>query len=230
MISRNLVPSRASRIFDSAGALAGLDRQERDAVARLDERQRRRGGRREPVRDQVEELAQDGPPRAPEARRQVRDLAAGHVGREGVQQAVADATHARGLGVARARADDEVVLAQPVDDPTRVLRPVLAVAVDDEHPFPGRGTDAGLDGGAIALVVRMAQHAGAGGFGRRRGLVRRPVVHEHDLEPRRRGAQGANHVPDDGPFVVRGDEDGNGLGGGHDVRRRAGPRVAPGRR
>jgi hypothetical protein len=86
MIRRNFTPSRASRIFDLPDALPGLDRLERDVVARLDEGQRGRGRRREPVRQQVDELAQHLAARAAEAGRQVGDRAAGEVAGEPVEQ------------------------------------------------------------------------------------------------------------------------------------------------
>ena len=57
-IRKNFAPSRASLIFDVPDARRRLDRLEADVVAGLDERQRRRRRRGEPVGQQVEELAQ----------------------------------------------------------------------------------------------------------------------------------------------------------------------------
>ncbi len=91
-----------------ADARPRLDRLERDVVARLDERQRGRGRRREPVRQQVQELAQVLAARRPEAGRQVRDLPLGQVAREPVERGVAEPPRLRGLRGARARADHEI--------------------------------------------------------------------------------------------------------------------------
>ena len=40
--------------------------------------------------------------------------------------------------------------------------PVLTIAVEHHHVFAGRGANAAFHRGAVPLVVRMAQHAGAG--------------------------------------------------------------------
>ena len=86
-IRRNRAPSETSLIFDvpSRGA---TDRLEAHAVAGLDERQRRRGRRRESVRQQMEELAEPARARRPEARREIGNVPAGEVAGQPVQHAL----------------------------------------------------------------------------------------------------------------------------------------------
>ena len=72
------------------------------------------------------------------------------------------------------------------DQPPRVLGAVLAVAVDDEDVLAGRAPDPALYGGAVSLVVGVADDDGAGRRGVRAGIVLRPVVDDDDLVPRPR--------------------------------------------
>ena len=76
--------------------------------------------------------------------------------------------------VRRARADHEVVVVEVRHEPRRVRRLMLSVGVDDQDERAGRLADAGLDGGAVALVVRMADDARAGGGRPRAGVVVEP--------------------------------------------------------
>ena len=69
------------------------------------------------------------------------------------------------------------------DQPRRIGRPVLAVGVDDQDEGAGRLPDAGLDRGAVAFVVRMADDARAGRRGALRRLVRRSIVDDENFAP-----------------------------------------------
>ena len=98
------------------------------------------------------------------------------------------------------------------DEPQRVLGRVLAVAVDDQDELAGRAADAALHRGAVALVVGMPHHRGAGRCGALRpSPSRRAVVDDDDLAPRRRRrAARATTSPIDVGFVERGNDDGDG--------------------
>jgi hypothetical protein len=84
-----------------------------------------------------------------------------------------------------AGADDEIVGAKMPNQTRGVEGTVLSVGVRDQDENTGRMPDAGLDGGAVALVVRMADDAGAGRRGALSRLVRRTVVDDKDLLPAR---------------------------------------------
>ena len=60
---------------------------------------------------------------------------------------------------------------------------MLSVAVDDEDVLAGRTPDAGLDGGAVALVVGVTHDDGACFRRAGSGIVGRPVVDDDDLVP-----------------------------------------------
>ena len=87
---------------------------------------------------------------------------------------------------------------------------VLRVAVGVEDQLLGRRAEAGLQGAAIAAILRMMHHADVRVGSRElvgdlRGRVRAAVVDDDDLEVRRqlrRSLNGANHHARDGAAVV----------------------------
>ena len=175
--------------FRLAESRADRNRLEAHAVAGLHERQRRRGGRRKSVGEQVKKLAQAARARRAQSRREVGNLAPGQIPRHPVQRVVAQVACGRRL------------LRRPARVPTtrsysprnatsrkRIGRSVLAVGIDDEHVFAGRVPDARFDGRAVAFVVGMFDDARTRGRRDRGGLVGRPVVDDEDLAPRPRGA------------------------------------------
>src|SRR6187455_2747662 len=95
--------------------------------------------------------------------------------RETVQGRVAETPGLRRLGRRRAGADDEVVFSKPGDDASRVIGPVLAVAVD--------ASDAALYCSAVALVIGMPDDQRSGGLGVCAGIVLRSIVDDDDLAP-----------------------------------------------
>ena len=92
------------------------------------------------------------------------------------------------------RADDEIVRAQVGDEPDRVGRPMLPVGVDDQHERAAGVPDAGLHRGAVALVVGMPDHPGAGRRRLSAGVVGRSVVDDEDFAP----SGGREQVANDG--------------------------------
>src|SRR5258705_8985963 len=98
------------------------------------------------------------------------------------------------------------------DQPRRVSRPVLAVRVDDEDEGTGRIPKTGFDGGAIALVVRMANDARAGRSGALRRLVPRPIVDDQYLAPVRGRAKPADEPANPGLFLEGWHNDRRGIG------------------
>ena len=135
-------------------------------------------------------------PRRAKAGRQIGNRALGQIAREPIERSrcrpdgAAPACARRG-----ARADDQVVLVQVRHEADCVGGLVLSVSVEDEHELARGLADAGLDRGAVALVVRMADHARA----RSRGCAARP---SSSVEPSsttmisRHGADG-RRIPDD---------------------------------
>jgi hypothetical protein len=79
----------------------------------------------------MQEFEQVFAARRPEARGQVRDWALGQIAGGRVQNGVADASSAAGLGRTRSSADDEIVLAEPGHQSHRIRGMVLAVGVED---------------------------------------------------------------------------------------------------
>ena len=103
------------------------------------------------------------------------------------------------------------------------LLPMLAVCVGDEHELGRRGADAGLDGGAVALVVRVTNHARAGGCGAHRRVVYGAVVDHQHVAPRSRRTKRRHHLADRVGLVQCRDHDGHGRG----VSQRAAPPRRP---
>src|SRR5215471_14227753 len=151
-----LKPVGAETDLGMALAHAGVDRLEMDAVAGPQERQSGRRRRRETVGKEMQELQQRLAARRPESRRQIRYRVLSQVAGDRVQKRIPDPPGAVRLRGARSRADDEVVVAEPVNESNGVRRAVLAVTVEDQHDTAGCLADARLDGSSIALVVRMA--------------------------------------------------------------------------
>ncbi len=141
----------------------------------------------------------------------------GEVRGQPVQQRVAQPAAGRGLGPRIARADHEVVVAQPGDEPLRVPGRVLAVGIDDGDPVAGGGANRGLHRGAIALVVGMAHDPRARVLRRLAGAVGRAVVDHQHLMPRRGGAQLGHDLADAVALVEGGHDDRDGVGRGHQV-------------
>ena len=163
-----------------------LDGLERDVVARLDERQRGGGRRRESVGQQVEELAQVLAARAAKARRQVGNVPSGEIAGEPIEQLVADPPCRRWPASAAVRAPTTRSYS-----PRRSTRRRASAgacwpsASMIRTNSPCGAADAGLDRRAVALVVRdaapPARRRCARAFTR---LVARAIVDDEDLSPR----------------------------------------------
>jgi hypothetical protein len=107
-------------------------------------------------------------------------------------------------------ADHEIIFAELVHQPKRVGRRMLAVAVDDQDVLTGRGADARLDRGTVALLIRVADHGGARAGRLRAGAIRRAVVNHENLVPRGRGLQFGHDAADGLRLVTGGYDDGDG--------------------
>ena len=91
---------------------------------------------------------------------EVGDGAAGNDGSEAGEHPLGGPTHERNLHVlAGARSDDHIRLCEQVQHDRQLVRGVGAVCVDDADGVVGRRVDACLDGGAVAAVLKMPQHA-----------------------------------------------------------------------
>ena len=155
----------------------------------------------------MQELEQAVAPGRAEARREIGDPLFGQVTGDAVQQRVAQ-TPGRGcLRSIGSRADDEIVRTQVRDEPDRVGRRVLPVGVDDQHVRAAGVPDAGLHRGAVALVVGMPDHAGAGGRRLSAGVVGRSVVDDEDFAPSGGREQVANDGGDGRGLVVGRNDD-----------------------
>ena len=103
-------------------------------------------------------------------------------------------------------------------DTPHIARSVLPVTVGNQHPLTLRGADAALHRGAIALVVRVPDHARAGRRRGPRGVVARPVVDDDHFPPGRGAAERRDDLADDGAFVVGRNHHADGGGISHGSR------------
>src|SRR5436190_930897 len=90
------------------------------------------------------------------------------------------------------------------------LYPALMKAIDDQNKLRGGGANRRLHRGAVAFVIRMPNHAGAGACGRIASAIRRTIVHNQDFVPRRGGAQRGHNRTDAVAFVEGGHDDRHG--------------------
>ena len=195
-------------------APAGVDWLEAHAVAGLHERQGRRRWSGEAVWQQVQKFDEALPSRGSKSRRQIRNLLSGEVARDAVQQRVAGAARQGGLRSVPPRADHEIVGVELRHESSGIARSVLAVGVDDQDEPAGGAADAGFDRRAVALVVRMTNHACAGRRGVGARVVARSIVDDDDFVP----ARGREELGDDRTnrraFVECWDDDRHGV---HDI-------------
>jgi hypothetical protein len=89
---------------------------------------------------------------------------------------------------------------------------MLAVPIDEEDEGACRIPEAGLDGGAIAFVVRVLDDARAGRSGALRGLILRSIVDNQYFAPVRRLAKPADERANRRLFVEGRHNDGRGIG------------------
>src|SRR5262245_60055088 len=134
----------------------------------------------------MEKLAEVLGTGAAETGGQIVNRTAGEITCQAVQQSVTEAAGRRRLRRSGARANDEVEFAEPGGDPLRVLGRMLAVRIDDEDKLAVRAAHPGFHRRTVSLVVRMSDDARPGGTRLRRRLIRRAVVDDKDLAPRRR--------------------------------------------
>ena len=124
-----------------------------------------------------------------------------------------DPLHDAGVGAiveeARAEDDGDVVALGEVEHEHRVFDAVLAVGIErDDVAGVGLRLDvveSGLQGGTLAEIDRMSQHACAGGLGRGDRAVGAAVVDAHDVVEVL--AELCDDAADDGFFVVQRDHD-----------------------
>jgi hypothetical protein len=113
----------------------------------------------EPVRQQVQELAEAFGAHRAEARGQVEHPVPGHPARQAVVEGVGQAAPGIGLAVAAARAHGHVVAGvqpgQQLGDPGRV---VLAIGVHEHEDSALRGARPALDRRAVAHGIGIGQH------------------------------------------------------------------------
>ena len=133
-ISTNFAPSDPSRIFDTPWRGAASIRFEAHAVTSLQKRERRRGRRRETVRNQMQEFDQTVAPRRAESRREIGNRPFVQVTGEPVQQRIAEPSRRRRLRGRRSRTDHQLIFVQLAHQPDRVG----GVGVGRRHRRSGR--------------------------------------------------------------------------------------------
>jgi hypothetical protein len=154
------------------------------------------------VGQQVKEFPQVFAARAAKAGRQIGNRTSREIAGQPIQQVIADPSSDGRLRLRSTRADDQVVLAETLYEPAGIGWRMLAVGIDDEDELALRAADAGLDGRAVALRVRMAHHVRAGLHRPRPGRVARTIVNDENLFPSGLGTQ-LRHDIADGVFLVQ---------------------------
>jgi hypothetical protein len=86
---------------------------------------------------------------------------------------------------------------------------MLTIAIDDQHELTGGTADAALHGGAVAFVVGMTDHSGAGVLRAACRVVRRPIIDHDDLAPRSGTPDRRHHGRNREGFIVSGNDDGD---------------------
>jgi hypothetical protein len=102
-----------------------------------------------------------------------------------------------------------VCLAESGHESQRIVRRMLAVAIDDQHVLASGAADAALYGRAVPLVIRMPDHDRPSGTRTLTRTVGRPVVDDNDLVPPSGPAQRRNDAGDGLSFVVCRNDDRN---------------------
>ena len=99
----------------------------------------------------IEEMFAAG---GPEPGREIVDSPSREIAGEGIEQRVARPPRQRRLCPAISGADHEVVLAETPNQPFRISRAVLSVAVHDQHVLARGAADPALHRRSVSLVVR----------------------------------------------------------------------------
>lgn len=142
----------------------GFDRHVRQAVSLVDNAHGDGRGIGERVGQHGNKLAGNFRFDRPEARGQVLYFSFADIGREKVVEAIGHIPMEVRFRVAGARPDNHVIPADFLQHRGNVFRIMLAVAVHHYKDIAFCLADARLDGRAVADIVRVRNHAGAGVF------------------------------------------------------------------
>ena len=83
-------------------------------------------------------------------------MPSGEIARQAIEQLIADSPPDGCLRLSRARADDQVVLTETLDEATGVRRRMLTVSVEDENELALGAANAGLHRRTVALGVGVS--------------------------------------------------------------------------
>ena len=77
------------------------------------------------------------------------------------EQSVPKTSTERCLGGVRSGTHNQVERSEPSHQPWGQGRTVLTIGIEDQYELTTRESNAGLDGGTVALVIRVSHHSGA---------------------------------------------------------------------